>query len=172
MKNIIFTLLFLISASGLAHAAQDKQELITAFAEQGVNVDLEKSQITIQSFICQLREPLEYLLVLQPQGKDHESLLYTKDINAEALNAAMIMLGAQKGENGQMVAVEPRPSDEQIQQGVKTHTYYPPTGSGFILWVEWNIEQDDGSTEHYKYRVEDLVLNVQEERTYQRGEWV
>jgi hypothetical protein len=172
MKHILIILLLSVTVLAAPSIAQSEQELVGAFAEQGVHVDLEKAEIKIQTFLCQLREPLEYLLVLQPQGKDHESLLYIKDLNAEALNAAMLMVGADKGENGKMVPITPAPSDEEVQQGAATHVYKPPTGSGFILWAEWDLKQDDGRIEHYKYRVEDLVLNVQDERTYQRGEWV
>jgi hypothetical protein len=172
MKYILTTLILLTTSIEMASAAQSQEELVAAFAEQGVNVDVAQSQIMIQTKICQLREPLEYLLVLQPQGKDHESLLYTQDINAEALNAAMLMVGAEKGENGKMMPVSPPPTDEEIQEGARTHYYAPPTGNGFILWAEWDVVAEDGNVEHYKYRVEDLVLNVREERTYQRGEWV
>jgi hypothetical protein len=172
MKYLLTTLFLAVTALVAPSAAQSQQELIDAFAEQGVHIDIEKSQITIASFLCQLREPLEYLLVLQPQGKDHESLLYIEKLNAEALNAAMLMVGAEKGENGKMVPVHPVPTEEEVQQGVATHVYQPPSGNGFLLYAEWDITDDQGNPEHYKYRVEDLVLNVQEERTYQRGEWV
>jgi hypothetical protein len=172
MKHCLTTILFALGTLVAPSVAQSQQEIIDAFAEQGVGVNLEKSQITIESFICQLREPLEYLLVLQPQGKDHESLFFIEKLNAEALNAAMLMVGAEKGENGKMVAVNPQPSDAEIQEGSPTHVYQPPTGNGFVIYAEWDVTNGDGDIDHYKYRVEDLVLNVQEERTYKRGAWV
>ncbi len=156
----------------LAEAMQGQDELIVAFEKQGITVDVANSRIQIQTKICQLREPLEYLLVMQPQGKDHESLLYSENLNAESLNAAMLLVGAEKGENGKMLPIEPAPSEDEIMQGAPTHYYQPPTGSGFLLWAEWEITNENGDIEHYKFRVEDLVLNVQEERTYQRGEWI
>ena len=45
-------------------------------------------------------------------------------------------------------------------------------GVGFRAFVEWDVTFEDGSTEHYRFRAEDLVLNVREERTYQRGTFV
>lgn len=45
-------------------------------------------------------------------------------------------------------------------------------GDGFYLYVSWDEERADGGVEQKVYRAEDLVVNVQEERTYRRGPWI
>ena len=160
----IFTITFVPAIFGQA----SREDVISAFSNQGLEVNLEDKTISFPVRICQLREPLEYLLVLQPQGKDHESLLYSKDLDAEALNAAMILLGAVPGRNGQMV--EKKPEDNQLDK--PSISYIPPAGNGFYIYVDWILKSDSGFVEKYRYRAEDLVLNVREERTYQRRPWV
>ena len=150
----------------------DQQEaLIAAFAEQGVLVDPARGRIEVQASLCQRYEPLEYLLIKQPEGKDHEALLGCENLSAEALNAAMLMLGVKKGENGKLISVEPPPTLEEVRNGAATYTVERATGDGFYIYVSWEIEQN-GEVERYVYRAEDLVLNVRRESTYQRGKWV
>ena len=151
--------------------ASSRSDLVQEFAEQGIRLDLEAGTIRIDGQICQHYEPLEYLLVKQPQGKDHESLLSVLDFSATALNAAMLMLGVEPGENGHVIPTEPAPTLEQVQDGVAPYTFHPATGDGFYMYVSWEREVGD-HVEHYRYRAEDLVLNVREESTYQRGRFV
>ncbi len=149
----------------------DLTALYDALAAQGVNVDAEKQVISIDGTICQRIEPLEYLLVLQPQGKDHEAMFACQDISAEALNAAMLLLGVEKGVNGEFTATEPAPTMDEIQNGVAPYSYTPAHGDGFYIYAEWEREID-GRMERFRYRAEDLVLNIRDETTYQRGRWV
>lgn len=153
--------------------AQDPAQaaLVARFAEQGIRVDLDAKTIELDARISNLREPLEYLLVLQPQGKDYESLLSCAGIPAEALNAAMLLLGVEKGQNGRVTPVEPPPSLEEIQNGAEPYVMRPASGDGFYIYVSWE-EQIDGQTEPFVYRAEDLVINARDEGTYQRGKFV
>ena len=100
-KTLIF--IFTIISVSTLRGQTGGDEVINAFSAQGIDVDLKSKTISFPVRICQLREPLEYLLVLQPQGKDHEALFYSKNLNAEALNAAMILLGAVPGQPGVVV---------------------------------------------------------------------
>ncbi len=154
-------------------AAQDpaQQEILARFAEQGVSVDLERQRIQVQARVSVLHEPLEYLLVLQPQGKDYESLLLCEKLSAEALNAAMLLLGVEKGINGHLTAADPPPTLEEIQNGAAPYTVEPASGDGFYVYVSWE-EQIGGRTESFVYRAEDLVINARTEGTYQRGKFV
>jgi hypothetical protein len=149
----------------------DLSPLTDAFAGQGVHVDTGKQQIRIDAAICQRVEPLEYLLVLQPQGKDHEAMFSCTEVSAEALNAAMLLLGVEKGVNGEFTATEPAPTVEEVQAGVAPYSYTPAHGDGFYIYVQWQREID-GRQETFRYRAEDLVLNIRDETTYQRGRWV
>lgn len=146
-------------------------ELLARFAEKGVRVDYEQQRIQVQARVSVLSDPLEYLLVLQPQGKDYESLLTCEGVSAEALNAAMLLLGAEKGVNGRMTAVEPPPTLEEIQNGAAPYVVQVAQGDGFYLYVSWT-EQIEGREEYFCYRAEDLVINARTEGTYQRGRFV
>lgn len=145
--------------------------LVARFAEQGVRVDLAAKTIEMDAKICNLRDPLEYMLVLQPQGKDHESLLACSGVSAEALNAAMLLLGVAKGKNGSIVPVEPEPSLEEIQNGADPYVVEPASGDGFYMYVSWEEKVGD-RTEPFLYRAEDLVINSRDEGTYERGKFV
>jgi len=145
--------------------------VLTALQEQGVTVNTTQQTIRIDARICQRIEPLEYLLVMQPQGKDHEAMFATEGIAAEALNAAMLLLGAEKGVNGEYTATDPPPTMEEVQAGVAPYSYTPAQGDGFYIYAEWERELN-GRMERYRYRAEDLVLNIRDETTYQRGRWV
>ena len=157
-----------------AAAAQDPADLsplYAALAKQGVGVDAAQQLIRIDATVCQRIEPLEYLLVLQPQGKDHEAMFATRDITAEALNTAMLLLGVEKGVNGEFTATDPAPTMEEVQNGVAPYSYEPASGDGFYIYAEWEREIGD-HVERFRYRAEDLVLNIRDETTYQRGRWV
>ncbi len=156
---------------GASSAPAGQAELLAQFAEQGVVVDLERHSIQLQGTLSVLYEALEYLLVIQPQGKDYESLLYCENVSAEALNAAMLMLGVQKGINGRVTAADPAPTLEEIQNGADPSVVQPASGDGFYLYVSWE-EEIMGQIEAFCYRAEDLVINARTEGTYQRGKWV
>jgi len=161
----------ILAAMAQEPASSPQSELVARFAEQGVTLDLASSTITLQATVSVLYEPLEYLLVIQPQGKDYESLLYCEGVSAEALNAAMLMLGVEKGINGSVKAAEPAPTLEEVQNGADPSIVVPASGDGFYCYVSWE-EEMAGHSEPYCYRAEDLVLNARTENTYQRGKWV
>jgi len=153
--------------------ASARAKVLAELSEKGVHLDLERRLIELDGQICQREEPLEYLLVIAPRGKDHESLLSVSDeVDAAALNTAMLLLGAQVGKNGKFVPVEPPPTREEYEAGAPTYTVEPASGDGFYLYVAWEGELADGSPDPHFYRAEDLVLNVRDQRSYQRGKWV
>lgn len=178
MKGLRAGIVLLAALAGAAPGSQEpaaaappRAELLARFAEQGVRVDLERREISLTARVSVLREPLEYLLVIQPQGKDYESLLYCEEVSAEALNAAMLMLGVEKGVNGSIRAADPPPTLEEIQNGADPSVVTPASGDGFYLYVSWE-EETDGGVEAFCYRAEDLVINARTEGTYRRGRWV
>ncbi len=147
-------------------------EVLRQLAAQGMRVDLGRGLIEVDAEVCQIYEPLEYLLIVQPRGKDHESLFLVKDLNAAALNAAMLLLGVEKGQNGRFVAKDPPPTREEYEAGVPDYTIEPAAGDGFYLYAGWEETRADGVVDKHFHRVEDLVLNVRSERTYERGKFV
>jgi len=146
-------------------------ELAQQFADQGIRIDRGAGTIRIDGTICQRYEPLEYLLVKQPQGKDHEALLAIEDLSPTALNAAMLMMGVVPGENGRIIPTDPEPTLEEVQAGVAPYTFEPAYGDGFYMYVSWEREIA-GEMQQFRYRAEDLVLNVREESTYRRAKFV
>ncbi|RMH02705.1 MAG: hypothetical protein D6702_08055 [Planctomycetota bacterium] len=152
--------------------ADAKEDVVRRFAEQGIRLDLDRGLIELDAEVCQIYEPLEYLLIVQPRGKDHESLFLVRDLSASALNAAMLLLGVEKGVNGRFVPKDPPPTREEYEAGVPDYTVEPASGDGFYLYAAWDVERPDGVVDHHFHRAEDLVLNVRAERTYQRGRWV
>lgn len=175
VASLLLIGLALTSASARQEPVQEPEplapELLQEFASQGIRMDREAGTIRIDGFICQGNEPLEYLLVKQPQGKDHESLLAVEDFSATALNAAMLMMGVVPGENGRIIPTDPEPTLEEVQAGVAPYAFEPAHGDGFYMYVSWDREID-GEMVHYRYRAEDLVLNLREESTYRRGKFV
>ncbi|MAW61949.1 MAG: hypothetical protein CMJ94_14120 [Planctomycetes bacterium] len=146
---------------------QIREELESA----GVRVDLQRKLIEIDASICQDREPLEYLLVTE-KGKDHESLLRCTEVSAEALNTAMLLMGVEPGRNYDVKEVDPPPTQEEFDAGAPLFEVQPAQGDGFYLYVCWEEVDLDGQKRTRFYRAEDLVVNVQAERTYSRGRWI
>lgn len=147
------------------------EQLQAELEDKGVRFDLERQLIEIDVSICQDREPLEYLLVTE-KGKDHEALLQCTEVSAEALNTAMLLLGVEKGTNAGFEKLDPPPSEQELAEGASLYQSVPPQGDGFYLYVSWEFETAAGGTQTRWYRAEDLVVNVAEERTYQRGPWI
>ncbi len=151
-----------------------REALERAFADGGFVVDFERREIRFPVRVNLLWDPLEYLLVVQPQGRDHESLFAVDEdeIDVRMLNAAMLLFGVEPGTPGTTEAVQPRPTPEEVRRGADTVVTHPARGDGFYLTAYWTETMDDGRVEEFCYRVEDLVLNARESRTYQRGHWV
>jgi len=170
-----FTLLLLAAAFPQAESSPRQGSLVPVLKElasKGVRADPSRGLIEIDASICQRVEPLEYLLVIAPRGKDHESLVSTHDVSAEALNAAMLLLGVQKGENARLIPRDPPPTKEEIEKGIYPYKVVPARGDGFYIYISWEVEKKDGPPERYFFRAEDLVLNVRRQQTYTRGKWV
>lgn len=148
-----------------------QERLLGELASAGVRLDFERKLIEIDASICQNREPLEFLLVTE-KGKDHESLLRCSEVSAEALNTAMLLLGVQAGQNYSMREIDPAPTPEEFEAGAPLFEVQPAQGDGFYLYVSWEEIDLDGEKRTRFYRAEDLVVNVQEERTYRRGRWI
>lgn len=150
----------------------EREALEQAFASGGFTLDLERREIRVPVRVNLLWDPLEFLLVVEPAGKTHESLFATDHLDVVMLNTAMLLLGMTPGEPGRTEPIQPRPTPEEVRQGADTLVTTPPRGPGFYLTARWTETMDDGRVEEFCYRAEDLVLNARDSRTYARGPWV
>lgn len=151
--------------------------------EGGIRIDLERGRCAIDAQVLAGYQPLEYLLVGE-RGQTHESLLGTA-VQASLLNTALLLLGAEPGQNARWVELKGDaaadgvdndglsgpPAEEQPDPDArpvpKRFAIEPPEGDGFYLYAAWR-EGD----ESYLYRVEDLVANVDEARAMRRHRFV
>ena len=136
-----------------------------AFREQGIRLDVEAQICAVPANICIREDLLEYLVV-GPSGASHEALLSTQ-VRPSLLNTALVALGVDLGENAQWIEASPQPSAEEVAAGAATHEVIPPRGDGFYIYAAWR-EGD----EHFLYRIEDLVGNLQTGRSLRRHRFV
>ncbi len=109
---------------------------------------------------------LEYLLV-NPHGSMHESLLSTK-VDAESLNAMLLVLGLKPGKNAEWTSLiesqaETKAGGARNQPARETYEVSAPTGDGAYFYVAW-FEGE----ERFFYRLEDLVRDLERGRTMRR----
>ena len=141
------------------------KELEAAFQEQGIRLDAAAGFCSVPVQVCVRQDLLEYVLV-SAYGAAHESLFAT-GVSPTVLNTALVILGAEPGENVRWVEKDPPPSDEELRNGAQSYDVIPPTGEGFYLYVAW-LEDD----ETYFFRLEDLITNIERGRSMRRHEWV
>lgn len=140
-------------------------ELVAAMEKLGIRLDPERGLCTLTVRVDIRDDLLEYLLV-NPRGQAHESL-FVSDVSPRGLNAALLALGVQAGENVRITRRDPPPTPDELRDGVAPYTVAPPAGDGFFLYAAWRSGE-----ETYCYRVEDLVRNLESGRTMQRHRWV
>ncbi|MCC6407123.1 MAG: hypothetical protein IT453_08150, partial [Planctomycetes bacterium] len=145
---------------------QDREaDLTKLFEAQGITLDRAGGTVSIPMDVCVRDALLEYLLV-GPNGAAHESL-FTTPVAPSLFNTALILLGAEPGKNASWRPKEPRPSDEELMNGVSPWVVEPPTGSSFYMYVGW---RQGGET--YFYRMEDLLRDLSRGHGMTRHAWV
>lgn len=149
-----------------------REALLLELARAGVLLDIERGLIQLDGRICQVYEPLEYLVVVAGRGKEHEALVKVDGVSATALNTAMKLTGVVEGRNGRFIPRDPPLTEEEYAAGELPYRVEPASGDGFYLYLAWEQDSGSGGVERRFYRAEDLVLNVRGDRTYQRGRWV
>jgi len=145
-----------------------------AFAANGVLLDLTAGVVAVPAVVEVRDDLLEYLAVL-PNGAAHESMFVlgadrdpsTLDAWTRSLNAALLALGVTPGKNAEWVEKDPRPSQQELRDGVSPYDVLPPRGDGLYLYATW-LEGD----ELFFYRIEDLVRDLDRRRTMKRHRWV
>lgn len=145
--------------------AEAEAALQKAFEAAGVRVDREAKAVAFRASIQVRDDLLEYLLV-NPHGAVHEALFVT-ELPAELLNAALLTLGLERGQNVQYVEKDPKPTEEELRAGVRAFDVVPPKGEGVSLYAAWREGEDT-----FFFRVEDLVRDLERGRTMRRHAWV
>lgn len=143
-------------APGTGQAA----ELGAALARDGLELDLAAGMLSVPASVRIKNDLLEYLLVA-PNGAAHESLFLT-EVRPSLLNAALLLLGVEPGQNARAVELTTLDARGRPQREI-----HPPAGDGFFLYAGW---REGGET--YFFRVEDLVRNLASGRSLRRHRWV
>jgi hypothetical protein len=137
---------------------------LATFSAGGVQIDLVHGICAIPARVEVRGELLEYLLVAD-HGATHESLFATS-VDPELLNAGLLALGAKPGANAAWTKKDPFPTDEELRAGAPAYDVTLPKGDGFYLYVAWREGDED-----YLYRAEDLVRDLERQRSMSRHRW-
>ncbi len=164
-----------LTSSCLALPAQEKPtaagkqdplaEMLAAFKEGGIELDREAKTISIKAELGRPDQPLEYLLI-NPRGKGHEALLVT-EVKPSLLNAAMLALGLEKGQNARMKDKDPLPTLEEIEKGAPLVDIFPPEGMQVWFTLSW---EEEGKKQ--EVAVEDLLVDLSAEAVASEVQWI
>ena len=149
-----------------------------AFAAARIQVDRDSRTLAFPATIEVRGDALEYLLV-SPNGAVHESLFLT-EVDPEVLAAAFLYIGATPGENVVYTPVDPPPTREEVRAGARTHDVTLPEGEPVYLYAAWKepsgaYDEEAGAFPGetlFFHRVEDLVLDLERQRTLRRHGFV
>jgi len=159
-------------------AAAPDDAVREAFAAARIQVDRDSRTLSFPATIEIRGEALEYLLVA-PNGAVHESLFLT-EVDPEVLAAAFLYVGATPGENVVYTPVDPPPTREEVRSGARTHDVTLPEGEPVYLYAAWKepsgaYDEEAGGYPGetlFFHRVEDLVLDLERQRTLRRHGFV
>ncbi|MCA8943947.1 MAG: hypothetical protein KDB80_15390 [Planctomycetes bacterium] len=147
-------------------APQDPAALLRTLEENGVHVDPKAHTVTIE---CEMGRPvdaLEYVLIHR-KGKTHEALVVT-DVVPSLLNAGLLAIGLERGNNARVEEIEPAPTLEEVQAGAEWMRVYPAEGKSMWMTLTW---EDDGE-KHVDVPVEALLLDLTTGETLRDNRWV
>jgi len=143
-------------------AAQDPQKGAAAalaavreqFEEQGIHLDLDDRRGALDCGGNNPVDSIEFALVHR-KGKTHEALLYTL-ARPSLINAALLMIGFDKGANVTMREVDPLPTREEVEMGAEPVEVFPPRGDPVWMTVRWTDEED----RDIEVPLEDMILDL------------
>jgi len=184
MKALPLTVLFLASTvacqgdvesseSRKSKTAQDPQavlkEVLASFKKEGIKLDAKARTVTIPVVVNRMQDPIEYLLIHR-KGKKHESVFIT-ETKPSILNAALLMIGLEKGKNARYVEKDPPPTLEEVQNGADPVIVTPPQGKPFFMTVRYKPEgKPDG--EVVELCVEDVLLDLTTQEPMGECAWI
>ena len=149
----------------LGSPATPQDPVAEVFAAGGIHLDRDAGLVAFGSQVLVTNELLEYLLV-GAAGAAHESLLVT-DVTPSLINAAILSLGVEPGQNARYELKDPAPTEAELRAGAGTHDLVLPEGDGLLPYLAWR----EGA-ETYLLRAEDALCNLAEGRTMRRHRWV
>jgi hypothetical protein len=109
---------------------------------------------------------IEYLLI-HKRGKRHEALFVTRS-KPSVLNAALLMLGLEPGQNATAVEKKPPPTLEEIEKGADPIIVTPPKGMQFWMTVHWKTPEG----KQVDYCIEDMVLDLSTQEAVVDCSWI
>lgn len=150
--------------------AQDPQavlkEVMESFKKQGIKLDAKARTVTIPVVVNRMQDPVEYLLIHR-KGKKHESVFIT-ETKPSILNAALLMIGLEKGENAAYTEKDPAPTLEEVQNGADPLIITPPKGKPYFMTVRWTTPENQVE----EYCVEDMILELTTQQPMGACEWI
>jgi hypothetical protein len=122
--------------------------------------------VTIAATANEPQNEIEYLLIHR-RGKKHEAILVTR-AKPSVLNAALLMLGLQPGQNATYTEKQPPPTFEEIEKGADPLIITPPKGMQLWMTVRWKTPEG----KQQEYCVEDLVMDLSTQEPVVDCSWV
>lgn len=162
-------------AGAVDEETPEERALREGFASAGIQLDLTAGTVAIPVAVEVRDDLLEYLLTL-PHGDAHETMFLAgvgvrsseeAMVWAQTLNAAILALGLEAGKNARWVQKDPAPSEEEMKAGISPYDVMPPEGDALYLYAAWKQGE-----ETYLYRIEDLIRDLDRQRTMRRHQWV
>lgn len=142
------------------------KQVLASFKKEGIKLDAKKRTVTIPAVVNTPQDPVEYLLIHR-KGKKHEAVFLT-ETKPSILNAALLMIGFEKGKNATFVEKKPAPTLEEVQNGADPLIVTPPKGKKFYMTARWTTP-DKKVVEHC---VEDLLFELSTQEPMGHCEWI
>lgn len=178
MKLAILTALFLATTVACQDETkkqkpekkQDPQavlkEVMASFKKEGIKLDAKARTVTIPVVVNRLQDPIEYLLIHQ-KGKKHEAVFKTQ-AKPSILNAALLMIGLDKGKNATYKEKDPAPTLEEVQNGADPLIVTPPQGKPYYMTVRWTTPENQVE----EFCVEDMILDLTTQKPMGQCSWI
>lgn len=142
------------------------KEVMESFKKEGIKLDPKARTVTIPAVVNTPQDPVEYLLIHR-RGKKHESVFVTQS-KPSIINAALLMIGLEKGKNATFVEKNPAPTLEEVQNGTDPLIVTPPKGKRYYMTVRWTTPEK----QVVEYCVEDLMYELTMGEPMGRCEWI
>ena len=149
-----------------ADPKQVLDEVLAQFKKEGIELDSKAQTVTIPVTANEPQNEIEYLLIHR-RGKKHEAIFVTRS-KPSVLNAALLMLGLQPGQNATAVEKQPPPTLEEIEKGADPLIITPPKGMPLWMTVRWKTPE--GKQE--QYCIEDLIMDLSTQEAVVDCSWV
>jgi hypothetical protein len=142
------------------------KEVMESFKQEHIKIDAKARTVTVPVVVNHLQDPIEYLLIHR-RGKKHESMFLTES-KPSILNAALLMIGLDKGKNATYEEKQPAPTLEEVQAGADPLIVTPPKGKPYYMTVRWTTPEKKVE----ELCVEDLILDLSTQEPLGSCEWI